>query len=133
MPGFAEQVESWSTKTEHRLELAVRKIALDAFSRVIMRSPVDTGRFRANWMCAIGHIPDGTVEIDDKAGTATISKMQAQTLKLKAGQTIYLINNLPYGPRLERGWSKQAPAGMIEITRAEFEPIVKAVARELNR
>lgn len=133
MAGFGAQVGSWTKKAEARLELAVRKIALDVFTRVILRSPVDTGRFRGNWQVSIGSIPQGTLELNDKTGQATISKVQAETLNLKAGQVIYLINNLPYGPRLENGWSKQAPAGMVDLTVREYRPIVDAVARELNR
>jgi hypothetical protein len=37
------------------------------------------------------------------------------------GEIIYLTNSLPYARRLEYGWSKQAPAGMVRITVANFE------------
>ena len=47
----------------------------------------------------------------------------------KFGATIYLVNNLPYAVRLEYGWSKQAPAGMVRITAAEFQSIVDDAAR----
>jgi hypothetical protein len=131
--GFSEQVAAWSQKTEAKLELAVRKIALDAFREVIMMSPVDTGRFRGNWQVAIGTIPTGTMELEDKAGTATVSKVQAEAMGLKAGQVIYLVNNLPYAAALENGHSNQAPAGMVRLTVQRWKPIVEAVARELNR
>lgn len=133
MAGFGDQVAAWSDKTKAKLTLAVRKIALDAFREVIMMSPVDTGRFRGNWQCAIGQIPDGTVELDDKEGTATISKMQAEAMGVEAGQVIYLVNNLPYARALEYGHSQQAPGGMIRITVQRWRPIVEAVARELNK
>lgn len=133
MADFAEQVAKWSEETKAKVELAVRKIALDVFSEVIMMSPVDTGRFRGNWMCSIGNVPNGTLEINDKAGTATISKAQAEIMNLKAGQAIYLVNNLPYAQRLEMGHSKQAPAGMVRLTVQRFRPIVEAVARELSK
>ncbi|MFD2235945.1 HK97 gp10 family phage protein [Aureimonas populi] len=133
MAGFADQIAAWSEKTREKLETAVRKIALDAFTEVILMSPVDTGRFRGNWQVAIGNIPTGTVEIDDKTGTATIGKVQAETLKLQAGQTIFLVNNLPYAQALEYGHSQQAPGGMVRLTAQRFTPIVDAVARELNK
>ena len=133
MAGFAEAVAAFSAKTQAKLETAVRKIALDVFSEVILMSPVDTGRFRGNWQVAIGNIPTGTVEIDDKTGTATIAKVQAETLNLQVGQTIYLINNLPYAQKLEFGHSKQAPAGMVRITVQKYQPVVDAVARALNK
>lgn len=131
--GFSEQVTAWTSVAAAKIETAVRKIAIDVFREVIMMSPVDTGRFRGNWQVAIGTIPDGTVEIDDKAGTATLAKVQAEALGLKAGETIFLVNNLPYARALEYGLSQQAPGGMIRLTVQRWKPIVEAVAQQLSR
>lgn len=131
--GFANEVSNWTRKTEAKIETAIRKIAIDVFAEVIMMSPVDTGRFRGNWQVAIGSMPSGTVELDDKAGTAVLSKAQAQAMGLKAGQTIFLVNNLPYAQALEYGLSQQAPGGMIRLTVQRWKPIVEAVGRELSR
>lgn len=133
MASFADQVAAFVQKTEAKIETAVRKIALDVFAEVIMMSPVDTGRFRGNWQVAIGSVPSGTVEIDDKAGTATLGRAQATALGLKAGQVIYLVNNLPYAAALEYGHSQQAPGGMIRLTVQRWKPIVEAVGRELSK
>lgn len=130
---FSSKTKSWSDKALAKIELAHRKIALDAFSRVILRSPVDTGRFRGNWQVSIGSIPDDVIELEDKAGSVVISKVTAKVLELEAGDTIYLINNLPYARRLEYGWSGQAPGGMVRITAAEFQPIVKKVIEQIRR
>jgi hypothetical protein len=130
---FASDVSKWTRKTEAKIETAIRKIAIDVFAEVIMMSPVDTGRFRGNWQVAIGTIPNGTLEIDDKEGTATLTKAQAEALGLKAGQTIFLINNLPYARALEYGLSQQAPGGMIRLTVQRWKPIVEAVGRQLSK
>jgi hypothetical protein len=133
MAGFQDEVTAWVAKTNAKMELAVRKIALDVFSEVILMSPVDTGRFRGNWQVAIGDVPAGTLEIEDKDGTATISKVQAATMGLEVGQTIYLINNLPYAAALEFGSSQQAPGGMVRLAAQRWQPIVEKVAQELSR
>lgn len=130
---FASDVSKWTAKTEAKIETAIRKIAIDVFAEVIMMSPVDTGRFRGNWQVAIGTIPNGTLEIDDKAGTATLNAAQAKAMGLKAGETIFLINNLPYARALEYGLSQQAPGGMIRLTVQRWKPIVEAVGRQLSR
>lgn len=130
--GFADDVSAFVRKTETKIETAHRKIALDAFTRVVLRTPVDEGRARGNWQVAIGNVPTGTLELDDKEGTVVIGRIQAETLNLKAGDSIYLINNLPYILPLELGHSSQAPAGMVRLTVQEFEPIVAAIARELR-
>ena len=129
---FSLQIEKWTEETQKRVTLAVRKIALDVFERIILKSPVDTGRFRGNWQVQIGSIPTGTLEIDDKSGQVTLAKAQAEVLGVKAGDTIFLINNLPYARRLEYGWSNQAPEGMVRTTVAEYQPIVDQVVREIN-
>lgn len=113
-----------------RMTLLFQKVAIEAFTRVIMRSPVDTGRFRGNWQVQIGSIPDGVLALDDRDGTATVSKATAAAQQFKPGQMIYLTNNLPYAQRLETGWSKQAPGGMVGITVQELQPVVdKALAQ----
>jgi len=132
MAGFADQVKKWEKKTASKLDLATRQIALHIFSRIILKSPVDTGRFRGNWQLAIGSAPDGTLELDDKTGTATITKGTATSLGMNAGDIIYFANNLPYAQRLEGGYSQQAPAGMVALTVQEFQSIVAAIGIELS-
>jgi len=121
---FSVDIRKWTEGAKDKVDVVIRKVALEMFSRVIQKSPVDTGRFKGNWQVAIGSVPSGTVEIDDKEGTATIAKVTAATLELKAGQTIYLVNNLPYANRLEYGHSKQAPNGMVRLTLLEFNQVV---------
>lgn len=133
MGSFSQQLAKFEDKTTRKLDLAAQKIALELFSRVILRSPVDTGRFRGNWQVQVGGVPSGTLELDDKAGTAAIGKVQAASAGLVSGDVIYLANNLPYGPRLEDGYSGQAPAGMIGLTVQEFQSIVNQIGIELVR
>jgi hypothetical protein len=125
---FTLDIERFIAKAGDKIDSVIRKIALDVFKRVITKSPVDTGRFRGNWQVAIGSIPDGTLEINDKEGTATISHVEAETLKLRAGEIITLVNNLPYARPLEYGHSKQAPAGMVRTTVEEFNAIATNAA-----
>lgn len=133
MGRFARDIQNFVNKTEHKLDLVIRKIALEMFSRVVLRSPVDTGRFRGNWQVAIGFIPQGTLELNDRTGAATISKIEAAALQVEAGDVIVLANNLPYGPRLEDGYSRKAPAGMVGLTVQEFQDIARQVGLEIVR
>lgn len=130
---FAAQIADFVAKAKGNADLVVRKVALEMFSRVITKSPVDTGRFRGNWQVAIGSIPGGTLVLDDKAGTATIARVTAVALGLKAGEVIYLVNNLAYALPLEYGHSKQAPSGMVRLTIAEFQGVVTAAAASLPK
>ncbi len=143
MGQFANQMQGWVQKTMAKSDLAVRMIALRMFTRIILKSPVDTGRFRGNWQLAIGSVPEGTLELDDKTGTATIAKGAATALGINAGDTIYFANNLPYarrleeggypdGPKVENGRSSQAPNGMVALTIQEFQSVVSRIGIELS-
>lgn len=132
--GFASQTEQWSEKALAKLELAFRKISLDAFSRVVQMSPVDTGRFRGNWQVSIGAISSDQISESfvDPSGTSVISAIGTAIAELKVGDSIYLTNNLPYARRLEYGWSGQAPNGMVRIVAAQFQPIVDKVVEQVR-
>jgi hypothetical protein len=130
---FELDIQKFVDKAKGNIDLVIRKIALDLFRRVIMKSPVLSGRFKGNWQVAIGSIPAGVLAIDDKSGTATISKMTAAVLGLKAGQVIYLVNNLAYARKLEYGHSKQAPAGVVRTTLQEFPQVVAKAANEVPK
>jgi hypothetical protein len=130
---FEVQIAEFVARAKGNVDLVVRKIALDMFRRVVMKTPVLTGRARGNWQVAIGSMPTGVLEINDKDGTATMSRVQAAVLGLEAGQTIYLVNNLSYARPLEYGHSKQAPAGMVRTTIAEFNAVVNKAAGEVPK
>ena len=123
-------IAQWAAKTQAKLDLLVRKVALEAFAEVILKSPVDTGRFRGNWQVGIGNVPGGVLVLDDVSGTATISKATAVAQNVRAGQVINLVNNLPYALKLEQGSSQQAPGGMVRLAVQRWQPIVdQAVAQ----
>jgi len=129
---FELDIARFVEKAKGNVDLVVRRVSLDIFRRVVMKSPVDTGRFKGNWQCAIGSIPPGTLKVNDKSGSATLARITAETLRMQAGQTIYLVNNLEYARPLEYGWSKQAPAGMVRLTLREFRGAVATAARSVN-
>jgi hypothetical protein len=131
LSSFTLDIQRFVDKAKGNVDLVVRKIAFDMFRRVVIKSPVDTGRFKSNWQVAIGSIPAGTLELNDKTGAATISQVTAATLGFKAGEVIYLVNNLAYARALEYGHSKQAPAGMVRVTIAEYNAVANKAAGEV--
>jgi hypothetical protein len=99
---FALDIEKFSKDAGLEINLVVRKISLDAYTRVTKKTPVDTGRARANWNLSVGNIDD----------TTTQSVMQKSPMLPKnTGLTkaIYITNSLPYINALEHGHSTQAP------------------------
>ena len=90
----------------------VRKVVLDGMRQLIRQSPVDTGRFKANWNASISDISEGTTE----STKSNFSKQSEGISAYKLGQTIFLHNNLQYAIPLEYGTSEQAPKGWIRNT-----------------
>ena len=123
-----------------RADKYVRALALEGHKRLMQKTPVDTGRARANWNVAID-APDRSirpVKADaGQSGTdwAAIREAQAEGLttiaEFRAGQVLYLTNAVPYVPRLEDGHSKQAPQGMVKLTVAELKPLASRIAAKI--
>lgn len=117
-------------------EAIARKIALELQAKVIAKSPVDTGRLRGNWNVSL-NLTDTVEYSSDRSGSMAIARGIAELFSFKAGDSIYITNNLPYVAKLEfglygdgaktiGGFSTQAPQGFIRITHKE-------VANDLDR
>lgn len=106
--------------TEKQVSQATRRLALQALSGLVLRTPVDTGRARGNWQVSIGAPRDGETGTNDRAGAGTIAAGNAVIGQQRAFQVIVLQNNLPYITRLNEGSSQQAPAGYVEGTIASL-------------
>lgn len=109
-------------ETLEKIEDAVQVIAMDTLRGVVLKSPVDTGRFRGNWIVSVNSPSMEQTPATDASGSATINKgMSAiEGYDVETTSRIYIQNNLPYGNRLENGWSKQAPKGMVSLTLNEM-------------
>lgn len=112
-------------------EKVVRGTLLSMTSKIIKRSPVDTGRFRNNWMPTFGSPSNAQTNETDPSGAAAQSNVAQVVMNFEMGQTFYLTNNLPYSNRLEFGYSQQAPQGMLRITASEYDAEIKKQAAKL--
>ena len=112
---FAKDLDKISLNLKGYAEGMVRGTLFALSSRIIKESPVDTGRFRGNWQASVNTPKKGKLQRKDKSGAASINEVSSIVMSLDMGQTFYLTNNLPYARRLEYGYSKQAPSGMLRI------------------
>ena len=85
------------------------------------------GRFRGNWQVTFDRPAVGAIDRVDKAGTATLAAGREVLAHYNSGEygSIWFTNNVPYAQRLEYGWSKQAPAGIVRVVAAEINSKVK--------
>lgn len=91
----------------------VREAALDLDQRIVLKTPVDTGRARSNWLVGLGAPMRRVRNTIDQGGGKTIAENARVIARQKRFQSIWISNNLPYIRELENGTSKQAPAGMV--------------------
>ncbi len=85
---------------EDKIDLIVRRTAMDMHTRVVMRTPFDTGNAAGNWKL-------------------TLSKLKGETR-----------NNTQYIMALENGHSGQAPHGFAAITINEIAAELKQVFKD---
>jgi len=141
MASFDDQVKAFAKKSNMSVEKTIKGTSIKLFSAVIKSSPVDTGRFRANWTAAGVQPSTVTTDMTDKSGSAATGEM-ANYINSANGQLVFtLANNLPYaykleyggypgdGPNTVGGFSKQAPSGCVRVNVARFEAILDEKAR----
>lgn len=115
---FSLQIDRSLDLLDDEINDVIQVIGTYCLRGIVQKSPVDTGRFRGNWIVS-NNTPDMSTKTQtDKSGSRVINEgtTKISTFDYKTQSTIYIQNNLPYANRLENGWSKQAPKGMVSIT-----------------
>ncbi len=122
MRAFSADLSKLVKKANGNIDLVARKVMLELFRGVVMKTPVDTGRARANWVIGFGSVNNATSENTDKVGNGVLGTLsgEMQDWRFNDGYSIYFTNSLPYIRELEDGSSKQAPQGMVRLTLFEI-------------
>lgn len=128
---FNAEIRKFATShAPEALATMQRKICLEGLKRLVEKTPVDTGRARANWQVGIGSAPEGVPYPADEPYTATspdgaesmaVQEGSAQIGAIKKPVACYITNNVEYIEELEHGHSQQAPNGMLAVTITELE------------
>lgn len=143
---FGDQLREFAEKVDVRTSAVVKKIVFDIGTKLALKTPVGDpdywksppppgyvgGRARGNWQYAINAPNVFNDSPIDKSGASVASHIGAAMPHNASGIVHYITNSVPYIERLENGWSRQAPHGMVNLTFMEFDPIVRAAVAELN-
>lgn len=129
---FGRDLELFAKKTNTNMITVVREFALAMGTSLIYKSPVDTGRFRGNWMWGLSVPNTRTDGPNDKSGGLALDRMISGAKNMALGQQVFITNSLPYAQRLEYGWSKQAPAGMVRLTVREYRHFLKTALEHIK-
>lgn len=132
------------------LQQVMEKITVDLHGKIVLRTPVDTGRARASWNIHEGE-PDTSVppEMEGKAnagGSSASREKKAAAIRVTGSgavssapplisgtKPVYITSSLEYVQFLEEGSSQQAPAGMVQISLIEIETeLEQLIARAIQ-
>lgn len=122
---FKSDMARATRRIEEAHNLIARTAAIDLFGGVIKDTPVDVGRARGAWTTQSGAEPAQSPDRIDPSGQMALAEMRANVPE-GAGQEVFMINNVPYILRLEYGYSKKAPQGMVRRNLARVQRIVQA-------
>ena len=117
---FAEKLGVSMRKTQ-------QKVAIDLWTGITKRTPVDTGRARANWFLTSGSPSSDTVYLDAKGKNSVPYPPFPDVSGADGTLSLFITNNLPYIEALENGHSQQAPSGMVRLTMQEVRAQMNSV------
>lgn len=144
--GWSLDLNKWADKQKTMINKTREIMAFAIFTRVVVRTPVDKGAARQNWLVTLNN-PTMEYSKDRVKGGQVLSEGQAAINKAKGDDKIIIQNNMPYIEKLEyggygpnsksgktvNGFSKQAPHGMVGVTMQEFGGIVTQAVTEAKR
>jgi len=129
---FVKRMEELGKEIEVGVDRVVAETAKVISSSVIIATPVDTGRARANWQIGLGASVKNAIEDNDKGGQNTISRNNSAISGRRDDRPVYISNNLDYISALNDGSSAQAPANFVQEA-AQKGVIALAKAKVLKK
>lgn len=101
-------------------------------TKIVQKTPVDTGKLQKNWNVKLGGF-DLTIHETNAVDPITRADKELKKYDLKT-KSIGISNNLPYAYDIEYGKSKvKAPQGMLRVSLQEFDTIFKGTAMSVNK
>jgi hypothetical protein len=92
----------WAAKMKDASRKAINIFAFEVFNRVVMRTPVDTGAARQNWLVTLNGETDD-YDPSKKKGGRVMSNGGKVIEDAKGDDKIFIQNNVPYIRMLEYG------------------------------
>ena len=143
MAEWSMDLSKYAEKKKVEIKEVRKSYAFALYSSIVKKTPVDTGRARANWNVSVGSPDTSTTE-----NTTTTPMSKSKMPDPKGDESIFISNNLPYITTLEyggfpnppkkdggktvNGFSKQAPNGMVGVTLANNEAIFDSAVRAVR-
>lgn len=130
---FNADLDGFAQALDVELRTVTARIALGVFRRLILKAPVDTGRFRATWTLNEG-APNWAVQPQAPGGQAGFyAPPSPPAIAAKQPYPLmYIANGLPYASELNDGSSDQAPRMFIELAINEELTVIRSVYPDIT-
>lgn len=116
---FQGKLAEFIEKVKVKKELVMKKVSQELWTGITERTPVDTGRARANWFLTTNS-PSQEVKEFKGAKTGEVPAPPPPDISaIDGNEDVFIINNLVYIEPLEHGHSKKAPGGMVKLAMQE--------------
>lgn len=133
---FRKSISDWITSVDKAIPDVVSGTVIKAANAIVDLSPVDTGRFKANWQITANSPAAQSLNEYDQTGgqTKTYLARQARAVAASRGtKVIYITNRLDYAGDLEYGSSRQAPAGVLGVVQVRLGRYFEEAVAEARR
>lgn len=143
---ISNQIKAYAKQYRQDASVVAETVMINISTDIDNNAPVDTGRYRSNWMSSSGSVSSRTTRSKTRNSTTSAKRHARQAAK--KFDKYYFVNNLPYAKAIEyglykknpvlgtknrktniyeirskNGFSKQAPKGVVRV----------AIKRELRR
>lgn len=125
MNRFTEVIQRFNRRMREQADRRVRRIVLKLLAEVLERTPVDQGTLRANWNCSEGS-PDRSFDPKKRDYDASLTAAAGAIGHRLIGKRLFITNSTPYALRIEFGYSRQAPNGMMWISVERIKRLIRA-------
>lgn len=116
---FSRRIRTRAARVSKNTDGLVKKVILAVDQAVVLATPVDTGRARANWRPSIGAMDTTTAPEPSSPGAGLREALAAgeDVAKRYVGgtnsPTVHITNSLNYIQYLNDGSSRQAPRNFV--------------------
>lgn len=136
---FSDDIQKFAQKAQSNADKVIRKVVFDIGTSLVERTPVGDAKYwkskpppgyvgghaRGNWAHSVGARVIQEIKGVDPSGGGSINRIVASVPVNAAGKVHYIQNSVPYIEALEDGHSRQAPNGMVGLTKIEFQDFVR--------
>ena len=133
---FEKSIADWIDMADKGFEIVVANTVIKTANAIVDLSPVDTGRFKANWQITANSPAQQSVIDYDELGAETkraLARQARAVARSKETSVIYITNRLDYAAWLEYGASNQAPAGVLGVVQARLGRYFQEAVEEARR